>query len=371
VRVTPATGVVADVITGFNLSAGDGVHGVDVSPDGMQAFVTDGTAGKIYTFTRVTDCNTNGIHDICDVDCGPPGGYCDVPGCGQRGDCDSNGIPDECQPADDCNTNAIQNICDLAAGTSQDCNTNGVPDECDITEGTRQDCQPDQVPDECELGGVVYVADFESGAGPEWSSATVDSSVPDPFTTFSGRFSNDLQTLTLDVASGVDYVLTFDLCIIDSWDGCSTSWGPDYFNVFIDDAEVYHECFEKSGPSGAQSYPDWPSVGPGQFGWGSWFDSIYRRVMLTFTAGDSSVQITFQGEGLQGVSDESWGIDNVSIAIVVALAVAQVIILIPGGRLGGGIPILSFGHARIVSCWPGVTRPELRGYWGSRAPAKP
>jgi hypothetical protein len=43
------------------------------------------------------DCNGNLIPDECDVDCGPPGGYCDVEGCGLSADCNANGIPDECE----------------------------------------------------------------------------------------------------------------------------------------------------------------------------------------------------------------------------------------------------------------------------------
>jgi hypothetical protein len=43
------------------------------------------------------DCNGNGIPDECDLDCGEPGGPCDVPGCGQSADCQPDGIPDECQ----------------------------------------------------------------------------------------------------------------------------------------------------------------------------------------------------------------------------------------------------------------------------------
>jgi hypothetical protein len=66
------------------------------------------------------DCNNNGIPDECDIDCGPVGGPCDVPGCGQSLDCNDNGVPDEC---------------DVSAGTSADCNANGVPDECDVAIG--------------------------------------------------------------------------------------------------------------------------------------------------------------------------------------------------------------------------------------------
>jgi len=62
------------------------------------------------------DCNSNGIPDECDLDCGPPDGPCDIPGCGMSEDCNTNAVPDEC---------------DISAGTSADANTNGIPDECE------------------------------------------------------------------------------------------------------------------------------------------------------------------------------------------------------------------------------------------------
>jgi len=45
----------------------------------------------------VEDCNGNSIFDVCDTDCGPYQGPCDVPGCGQSSDCNENGVPDECE----------------------------------------------------------------------------------------------------------------------------------------------------------------------------------------------------------------------------------------------------------------------------------
>ena len=108
------------------------------------------------------DCNNNAIPDRCDIDCGEPGGECDVSSCGLSEDCSTNGIPDECEP--DCNTNSVPDACDIFEGTSTDCsgngvpdecepdcNSNGVPDDCDILEGTSDDCNCSQVPDECEL----------------------------------------------------------------------------------------------------------------------------------------------------------------------------------------------------------------------------
>src|SRR5262249_26341795 len=48
-------------------------------------------------------------------------------------DCNSNGVIDLCEPggAHDCNTNGIPDQCDIFAGRSSDCNSNGTPDECD------------------------------------------------------------------------------------------------------------------------------------------------------------------------------------------------------------------------------------------------
>ncbi|HNQ23017.1 MAG TPA: choice-of-anchor Q domain-containing protein [Phycisphaerae bacterium] len=74
--------------------------------------------GAILHWPFMVDCNSNGIDDPCDIDCGASGGVCDVTGCGQSEDCNLNVVPDEC---------------DLAQGTSWDDNHNGVPDECEVT----------------------------------------------------------------------------------------------------------------------------------------------------------------------------------------------------------------------------------------------
>ena len=42
------------------------------------------------------DCNGNTLPDACDLDCGPAGGACDLPGCGGSTDCNGNGVLDEC-----------------------------------------------------------------------------------------------------------------------------------------------------------------------------------------------------------------------------------------------------------------------------------
>ena len=89
-----------------------------------------------------TDCNANGVLDSCDFAAGAP-------------DCNSNGIPDECET--DCDGNGVPDSCDLAAG-APDCNGNGLPDLCDLSFGFEQDCDGNAIPDVCEI---------ESGASPD------------------------------------------------------------------------------------------------------------------------------------------------------------------------------------------------------------
>jgi uncharacterized repeat protein (TIGR01451 family) len=85
----------------------------------------------------LTDCNSNGVLDECDITSGT------------SLDCNQNGIPDECET--DCNTNGVPDDCDITSGTSLDCNQNGVPDECDVAPGGgSEDCNANGIPDECE-----------------------------------------------------------------------------------------------------------------------------------------------------------------------------------------------------------------------------
>ena len=126
------------------------------------------------------DCNGNEIPDWCDLECGPPGGFCYVTGCGLSGDCNFNDIPDDCEPDEDCNGNSVQDICDIAGDTSEDCNDNQVPDECDIVGGTSEDQNKNNMPDECEW----YAADFDDDGDVDLND----------FATFAMCFSNGATT---------------------------------------------------------------------------------------------------------------------------------------------------------------------------------
>ncbi|NLX56992.1 MAG: S8 family serine peptidase [Planctomycetaceae bacterium] len=162
---------------------------------------------------------------------------------------------------------------------------------------------------EFEIAVYSYFADFQDSVGSEWSTNTTDSS-SSSFTTFLGRFNNGAATLTLPTLPGQAYLMEFDLMIIDSWDG-NNAPGPDYFNIDVDGIQQFHHTFTNSGVN--QTYPGAPDVSGRNFGWGHWHDAIYRCVSVPFIATSASTAIRFYDSGLQGLSDESWGIDNVRV----------------------------------------------------------
>ncbi|MCH8852823.1 MAG: hypothetical protein IID41_09265, partial [Planctomycetes bacterium] len=83
---------------------------------------------------------------------------------GGLGDCNANGIPDECDIAE----------C-MGEPACSDCNGNGVPDECDIAEGRSADADGGGVPDECEAEVLFVKADAGGlNHGTSWDDAYTD-----------------------------------------------------------------------------------------------------------------------------------------------------------------------------------------------------
>lgn len=123
----------------------DGEVTIGLFKPGAPGFVTATTIVPAQTI----DCNGNQIPDDCDLDCGAPGGPCDVLGCGESLDCTGNGVLDECEA--DCNDNGIADSCDIATCppgdlSCADCNDNTVPDGC----SQEIDCDGDGIPSDCD-----------------------------------------------------------------------------------------------------------------------------------------------------------------------------------------------------------------------------
>lgn len=169
--------------------------------------------------------------------------------------------------------------------------------------------------------GVPYSNDFQSSLGPEWSDSTATDNAT--LTRFAGRHRIYPLKLALNTTAGETYRVVFDLYCLDSWDGTTASDGsaPDYFIVSANTGgnEAFRCTFNHEWPdSQGATYP-YPYDAKGHYGFnGSWKDAVYRRVEATFTATYSVTVLSFVGhltdESGQGFNDESWGIDNISVA---------------------------------------------------------
>ncbi|MDX1952258.1 MAG: FG-GAP-like repeat-containing protein [Verrucomicrobiota bacterium] len=166
---------------------------------------------------------------------------------------------------------------------------------------------------------VPYFTDFEGGVPPEWTSGVPGGSPDSPLTRFNGPYSNDSREIVFDnLVVGTSYTVLFDLYVIDSWDG-----GSDTFIVRLDGTEVVRGTLSNFGQ--AQTFPFPRSQGPeDMISVPGWPDSIYRAVTFTFEATNSVATISFAGQNLEGVGNESWGIDNFRVQQASTLTTPQI-----------------------------------------------
>ncbi|GFE61251.1 hypothetical protein [Geobacter sp. AOG2] len=181
---------------------------------------------------------------------------------------------------------------------------------------------------------AIYTNSFENSVGSEWSVNTI-SVTPIGDRHFLGEFSNDSATLTLNSVSAGLATVSFDVYFIRSWDGNSQVFGPDYFNVAINNSLCLSETFSNGDlsvqPNASQAserytlgysyYNGLPEYNVTYTN----MDSVYHFV-LTLPNVSDLLSITFWGQGLQdnyitgldGSSyfDESWGLDNVMVDVV-------------------------------------------------------
>ncbi len=175
---------------------------------------------------------------------------------------------------------------------------------------------------------TVYSNDFSTDSAGFSASARTTANGE----TFLGRFSNGILTLSLaDLAAHDSLTLDFDLYIIQSWDGNGPEGGSaDYFRVEIDGVEVMYTNFAQYAGRNTQAYPNnGGALGDGGtfaprtgayaqnhlgYGTGNFGDSTYRiSLTLDHVAPDATLRFTSLQN--QGLSDESWGLDNVSVTV--------------------------------------------------------
>ncbi len=216
----------------------------------------------------------------------------------------------------------------------------------------------------------IFHDDFQRNPRPEWSNNLIHETMgPDIFTWYAGRFNRETIHLTLDAVelsqagdiiephgqgegggggdgdgdgggggggdgggeAFIQYTLTFDLYIIDSWDGNYRIHGPDTFEVLANGQSIFYETFANQHEY--QTFRD-PDIGRMHMGYNqSAKDSIYRAITIPFTIDeqDPQLRLSFHAIGLQGIQDESWGIDNVSVAYEVVPAPSSLALLALAG----------------------------------------
>ena len=184
----------------------------------------------------------------------------------------------------------------------------------------------------CAASSFAYFEDFEGPVGSEWSHTTT-STTPLLGRNFLGEFDNQTVTLTLSTIAGNSYKLCFDLYIIESWDGNNTSVGPDNWKLDIDGSNVlldttfsnldevsgtaYNQAYSAANPNGSFApYTDADEVD--NLGYTFYGSSVYKfggptNSSFSFVATGSTTLINFTAYGLQGIGDESWGLDNVKV----------------------------------------------------------
>jgi internalin A len=181
---------------------------------------------------------------------------------------------------------------------------------------------------------TVYFNGFDDQVGPEWSRSTI-LATPTDERLFLGQFGNGAVTFTLaDLPPHTRMRLSFDLFVIRSWDG-SDAAGPDQWSLTVDEKTLLNTTFANRPSSSNQAfpgkYPDEqhpPQTGAAEvdsLGYMYWSDigptsqvpenAVYHMV---FTVGHdaNAVAVDFSASGLEDLSNESWGLDNVKVEVV-------------------------------------------------------
>lgn len=135
---------------------------------------------------------------------------------------------------------------------------------------------------------------------------------------FMGNYGNvdgvdESVSLALQTTPGVKYLLTFDLIVMEPWDGAG-QWQDD-FRVAANNETIFDESFD-TNPSHAMSYPYPPDISGSNFASGPDADAVYRDVEAEFTADTTRTTLVFTGV-MSGAKDlENWGLDNVRVDVV-------------------------------------------------------
>ena len=190
---------------------------------------------------------------------------------------------------------------------------------------------------------IVYQNGFDTGAGPGWCpGATATDSTPAGGRQFLGQFGNQTACLTLSgLAPHQAVQVSFDVFVIRSWNGslapnpaalrlnpesADADLAPDRW-LFSADGTTWVDTTFSNLEGQLQAYPAnfgsslfAPFTGAaeqntlGYLHFGRPLDAVYR-ISLTIPHTASTLQLDFSALGLQGLENESWGLDNLTVKL--------------------------------------------------------
>ncbi len=172
----------------------------------------------------------------------------------------------------------------------------------------------------------VYTSDFEDGSSGVIQNASIEGTQGYKSYGFGNYYAwsdakeTNAITLQLNDLPEHSYLkIEFDLALIDSWDGDSP-WGPDYFNVKIDNSSVFKETFTNFRGR-TQSYKGDPIVWiKGLARNSTWLDSAYHiSLTVSHTNEDATITWFASGSGWEGGWNESYAIDNIKVFAAVPI----------------------------------------------------
>ena len=176
-----------------------------------------------------------------------------------------------------------------------------------------------------QTAGVPYFNDFETAAGPGWTSSGPSLTPFRPFDVSGecfpaefmlGPFYSDSVALTVGglPPAGSAHV-ELDFYSVGSWNGEGGN-GPDIFRVSVDGGPVLLNATFTVYSFDTQSFPDdVPAsnpVGSGSIGSGPGGGCFYKY-HLSYDVPHATSELTVRFSGV-GLTDEYWGIDNVSVS---------------------------------------------------------
>lgn len=222
---------------------------------------------------------------------------------------------------------------------------------------------------------LVYSNNFQGTIGSEWSDTSV-ASAPNPdyrgTRLFLGEFGNESVSLSLNGLPTHGFTtVSFSLYLIRSWDGNDTTQvngdalGPDTWSLGVTGGPTLLSATFSNGNPAGQSYAPSPGAPSCNTGYNAvypagtynpmtgaaecyslgytftdpvnnrpeeWMDSVYN-LSFTFAHNTSDLVLNFSASGLQGLADESWGLDNVQVAVA-PVPVPPAVWLFGSGLLG-------------------------------------